>query len=116
MEIVKINYNKETIIIERRTKGECSMYEIIVMEADYEPWWQFDGWEDYVIETFQFDTALELEAHLQMLLRMYRQKYPNEECRNENFYAFWDENEQFFCDACDDDAQLYHGIIVRYEA
>ncbi|MEE1130628.1 MAG: DUF1033 family protein [Caryophanon sp.] len=89
------------------------MYEIIVMEADYEPWWQFDGWEDYVIKKFQFDTEFELEAHLQMLLRMYRQKYPNEECRNEIFYAFWDENEQFFCDACDDDAQLYHGIIIK---
>lgn len=89
------------------------MYELIVMEADYEPWWQFDGWEEYIIERFAFDTETELEAHLQLILDVYRTKYPNEECRQERFYAFWHEEEQFFCEACDDDAQLYHGIIVE---
>lgn len=89
------------------------MYELIVMEADYEPWWQFDGWEEYIIERFQFESEQELEQHLTLLLNVYRSKYPHEECRQNMFYAFWHDDEQFFCDACDDDAQLYHGIIVQ---
>ena len=28
------------------------------------------------------------------------------------FYAFWSEDEINFCDGCDEDLQLYHGVIL----
>ncbi|MER1988604.1 MAG: DUF1033 family protein [Solibacillus isronensis] len=88
------------------------MYKIIYMKADYEPWWQFDGWEEYIVSTEQYDTEHQFQMALNHLLAQFRNKYEFEAHKNERFYAFWSEDECEFCEACDDDAQIYHGIIV----
>lgn len=31
------------------------MYEVIYMKADYEPWWAFEGWEEFIMEKAEFD-------------------------------------------------------------
>lgn len=88
------------------------MYKIIYMKADYEPWWQFDGREEYIVSTEQYDTEHQFQMALNHLLAQFRNKYEFEAHKNERFYAFWSEDECEFCEACDDDAQIYHGIIV----
>lgn len=88
------------------------MYKIIYMKADYEPWWQFDGWEEYIVSSEQYDTEHQFQMALNHLLAQFRNKYEFEAHKNERFYAFWSEDECEFCEACDDDAQIYHGIIV----
>ena len=29
------------------------------MKADYEPWWQFEGWEEYVVTEVTYDNEQE---------------------------------------------------------
>lgn len=93
--------------------GGCSIYELIYMKADYEPWWQFDDWELNIVFSKQFENKEKLTNQLSELLNEFRKKYPHEESRDSMYYAFWSEDEKSFCDACDDDNQIYHGIIVR---
>jgi hypothetical protein len=31
------------------------------------------------------------------------------------FFAFWSENEKLSCEACSDDLQIFHGIILLFE-
>lgn len=88
------------------------MYKIIYMKADYEPWWQFEGWEEYIVSAEQYDTEQQFQIALNHLLAQFREKYEFEAHKKERFYAFWSEEECEFCEACDEDAQIYHGIIL----
>ncbi|WP_019415483.1 DUF1033 family protein [Paenisporosarcina sp. TG20] len=87
------------------------MNEIIYMKAGYEPWWMFPGWEKTIIEKHVFSSDMEALAHLELLLTKFRKAFPNEENQKGTCWAFWSEEEQEFCEACDDDLQTYHGIM-----
>lgn len=88
-------------------------YEIIYMKADFEPWWQFEGWEENIVEKTVYATKEDFEEALQHKLSIMRQRYPNERQKNDYYYAFWDENELEYCEGCDDDAQIFHGLITK---
>lgn len=87
------------------------MYEIIYMKANYEPWWQFDGWEKEIVSRKEFQTAQEAEAFLEEMKVSFAGRYPHQLSKGAAFIAFWTEDEQVFCEACDDDLQTYHGLI-----
>lgn len=89
------------------------MYKIIYIKADYEPWWQFDGWEQHIVSTEAFNCKQQFNAAFIKLLTKFREKYENEVCKHERYFAFWSEEECEFCEACDEDAQIYHGIIIQ---
>ena len=82
------------------------------MKADYEPWWMFEGWESNIVATSQFETEQELQKNLEATLNSFRQKYEHESSKNDKYYAFWTDDEREYCEACEDDIQIYHGIIV----
>lgn len=87
------------------------MYDVIYMKADYEPWWMFDGWEETICSRHTFESLQEAEAFLKVTLATFRQQYECEAVKKDCFYAFWSECEKVFCEGCDEDLQLYHGII-----
>ncbi|MGF9978088.1 DUF1033 family protein [Viridibacillus arvi] len=87
------------------------MYKIIYMKADYEPWWQFEGWEEHIIEENVFEIKEEAEHYLIKTLQIFKEKYEHDASKKERFWAFWSDDEVGFCEACDEDIQTYHGII-----
>ncbi|HEY4623541.1 DUF1033 family protein [Solibacillus sp. FSL R7-0668] len=89
------------------------MYKIIYMKADYEPWWQFEGWEAFIVSEQIFETAEQFQEAYEGILENFRQQYDNEATKDERYYAFWSDDECEYCEACDDEAQVYHGIIVE---
>jgi len=87
------------------------MNEIIYMKAGYEPWWMFAGWEKTIIEKHVFSTEAEAKSYLESMLNKFRSEYPHEANQKGTCWAFWSEDEQEFCEACDDDLQTYHGVL-----
>lgn len=87
------------------------MYKVIYMKADYEPWWQFDGWEEFIVKESSFQNKEEAQSFLESTLHSFEVKYGHQDHRKERFWAFWSDEEVAFCEACDDDIQTYHGII-----
>jgi hypothetical protein len=87
------------------------MNEIIYMKAGYEPWWMFSGWEEYIIEKQVFTSDKEACDYLESLLSKFRNMYPHEDNQKGACWAFWTEDEQEFCEACDDDLQTFHGVL-----
>ncbi|MBK3493888.1 DUF1033 family protein [Viridibacillus sp. YIM B01967] len=87
------------------------MYKIIYMKADYEPWWQFEGWEECIVEENTFQVKEEAERYLVETLQDFKEKYEHDANKKEHFWAFWSDDEIGFCEACDEDIQTYHGII-----
>ncbi|SOC23885.1 hypothetical protein SAMN05880501_11631 [Ureibacillus xyleni] len=89
------------------------MYKIIYMKADYEPWWKFEGWESTIVTENEYETKEEMDHALNNLLKEFRTRYDKEESREGKYYAFWTMDERMYCEACEDDIQIYHGIIVE---
>lgn len=88
------------------------MYEVIYMKAEYEPWWLFDGWEETIQKRIQCSSKLEADQVLTKLLTTFRCEYESEQVKDESFYAFWSSEERIFCEACDEDLQIFHGIFI----
>ena len=89
------------------------MYQIIYMKADYEPWWMFEGWEENIVKKSQFESELDFQKSLDETLTAFRKKYEHEQCKEGKYYAFWTDDEREYCEACEDDIQIYHGIIAE---
>ena len=85
------------------------------MKAEFEPWWMFDDWEEKVVTRHPFDNLTEAKKHLDSILAEFRLTYKNERMEKDCFFAFWSETEKVFCEACDDDLQIYHGLILLVE-
>ncbi|MFY0519881.1 DUF1033 family protein [Lysinibacillus sp. UGB7] len=94
------------------TRNGANMYTILYMKADYEPWWKFEGWEAFIQTQETFETKEQFEQALQEKLNSFRPVYEHEASKEGKYWAFWSEEESFYCEACDDDAQVYHGIIA----
>lgn len=87
------------------------MHEVIYMKAEFEPWWMFEEWEEKVVSRKTFVRKTEAEAYRHQLMEQLKRKYPQSEIREEAFAAFWREGEIEYCESCDDDMQMYHGIL-----
>ena len=85
------------------------------MKAEFEPWWMFDGWEENVLLRHAFEEIQEAKECLEETLATLREKYPNESIKKDCFFAFWTEDEKSFCEACDEDLQIYHGVLLLCE-
>ena len=87
------------------------MFEVIYMKADYEPWWLFEGWEQHIVDKYTFENEVDAQSFLNRKLKELRENFPQEKERDQKFWAFWSPKEVCFCESCDDDLQIYHGII-----
>ncbi|WJY28251.1 MULTISPECIES: DUF1033 family protein [Sporosarcina] len=88
------------------------MYEVIYMKADYEPWWMFDGWDEMVRSRRYFGELAEAAAYAHSLMEEMRPRFKKERSKHRTFTAFWNPGERTYCDGCDEDLQLYHGIFI----
>lgn len=93
-------------------KAGDNMYKIIYMKADYEPWWKFDDWETKIVNTYVYETEEEFKEGLDQLLTNFRNRYEHEKFRD-NMYAFWSDDEVEYCESCEEDVQIFHGIIIK---
>lgn len=91
------------------------MYKIIYMKADYEPWWKFEGWEEHIVSAESYVTFEECETALYSKLQLFRKQFPHERCKDRSYWAFWTEDEHIYCEGCDEEQQVYHGIILVSE-
>ncbi|MEG0685583.1 MAG: DUF1033 family protein, partial [Coprobacillus sp.] len=67
----------------------------------------------HIVSTQKFASEQQFNNAFTELISQFRQKYNNEASKHERYYAFWSEEECEFCEACDEDAQIYHGIIIQ---
>ena len=90
------------------------MYNLILMKAEYEPWWQFEDMEEKFTKVKTYSTIEEYEREGSKLLAKYRLVYKKEESRDGKYFAFWNEGELLYCEGCDEDLRIYYGIIFSH--
>ncbi|AXH99193.1 DUF1033 family protein [Sporosarcina sp. PTS2304] len=90
------------------------MYEVVYMKADFEPWWMFEEWREYSVTSKTFTDSQSMQEHLQQLIEEMLPQFDYYEHRKGCFHAFWSDSEKHYCEGCEGDSQIYHGIIVLF--
>ncbi|EGQ27803.1 DUF1033 family protein [Mammaliicoccus sciuri] len=88
------------------------MYEVVYMKADFEPWWMFEEWRDFTISAKTFPNKIEMQEYVSAMVIDMKTRYEHYETRKGCFHAFWSPSEKHYCDGCEGDLQIYHGLIV----
>jgi hypothetical protein len=88
------------------------MYQVMLTECEYEPWWFFEDWEDHVVQVKEFSSFEEAVQEFYRESQELSNKYPFQKTKNTYLTAYWNESEIHFCDNCDDDIQLFHGLLL----
>lgn len=87
------------------------MYEIIYVKSFAEPWWMLEGWEDDIVERHQFSSMECAEQCKEELSAKLQARFPLHQKRGEEFDVYWKQGDLEYCTDCDEDLQVYHGII-----
>ncbi|MEZ7173147.1 DUF1033 family protein [Sporosarcina sp. OR05] len=87
------------------------MYEVIYMKADYEPWWLFEDWKEKIQTRKVFTCKAEAKQYMDTVTMQFSGQFDHHEVRKECFFAFWSDEEKVYCEGCDDELQIFHGII-----
>ncbi|GKV65800.1 MULTISPECIES: DUF1033 family protein [Sporosarcina] len=90
------------------------MYEVVYMKADFEPWWMFEEWRDFTVSSETFLDEKDMQQYLNKVLTEMEQHFERYEARKGCFHAFWSASEKHYCDGCEGDLQIYHGIVVLH--
>ncbi|TYS82784.1 DUF1033 family protein [Rossellomorea aquimaris] len=86
-------------------------WKIVKMSGEAEPWWFFPDWKKDIKEELHYSTEKEAFEQYINLIEEYNKAFQHAK-HKKNTAAFWNEDEKVFCEACDDDLQLYHGLIL----
>lgn len=90
------------------------MYEVVYMKADFEPWWMFEEWRDFEISAETFSERELMDRHVRELIDEMQGRFEFHESRKGCFHAFWSTAEKHFCEGCEGDLQIYHGLVVLH--
>lgn len=88
------------------------MYQVIRTEGEYEPWWFFEDWMDFIVESTEYADFQEAVAAYEQAAEKLSEAYPFQKTKEVYLTAYWSDGEIRFCENCDDDVQLYHGLML----
>ncbi|MFB1080939.1 DUF1033 family protein [Jeotgalibacillus sp. JSM ZJ347] len=88
------------------------MWRIVQLKSDAEPWWFLEGWESDIVDEWTFDSKQKAFDFYRDKMDENLMRYKHVRVKRGNQAAFWNEDEYFFCDDCDEDLQVYHGFIL----
>lgn len=88
------------------------MYQVLIMKGEYEPWWFFEDWKSLVISQNVFPSFEEaLHAYHQHDGQL-SGEYPFKKTKNNYLTAFWSEEDSVYCESCEDEIQMYYGLLL----
>lgn len=87
-------------------------WEVIVMKGDSEPWWFFPEWRKDIIEQYTYsDSEAAIRQYLSLFQRL-KEEFEFVKVKKTSLAAFWNKDDISYCEHCDDDLQLYYGLLI----
>lgn len=88
------------------------MYQVIKMYGDLEPWWFLEGWKEDIVEVKEFDKFYDaLKYYKQAWFDLF-ERYPSFNSKSSVMTAFWNSEDQRWCEECVDYLQQYYSIAL----
>ena len=88
------------------------MYEVVIVKADYEGWWLFDGWQDDIINRHQFNDIAQMLSGYKAIIEQMKNDYSSYIQGKYDLCAFFNACEIEFCEECDEDVQIFYTPIM----
>lgn len=87
-------------------------WEVIVMKGESEPWWFFPEWRNAIIEMYTYSDSRAAIQKYRSLFYQLREEFDYVKVRKTSLAAFWNEEDVSYCEYCDDDLQLFYGLMI----
>ncbi|MFI8687346.1 DUF1033 family protein [Rossellomorea sp. NPDC077527] len=87
-------------------------WRVMTTKSDAEPWWFFEGWELDILKDWTLYSRQEAVALFLKEMKRLSDNFPKSRTKKFNSIAFWNPDEVDFCEACDDDLQVFYGLII----
>ena len=88
------------------------MYQVVKIYGDWEPWWSLENWQEDIIETKCFDDFEEARAFYHQECQTLKSYLPSCKCHDNFQAAFWNQEDQRWCEMCGSYLQQYHSIVI----
>lgn len=87
------------------------MHEIFYIKGFEEPWWMFEGWEEDIVDQKSFSEFEEARLYFEGMKKVLSGKFSSEKSKGQGAIAYWNEGDLAYCEDCDEDMQIYHGLL-----
>src|SRR5699024_11852439 len=74
------------------------MYEVVIVKADYEGWWLFEGWQDDIVERFPAKNQADLIKLYQKIVLEMKEKYTSYQEGKYHLIAFFNASGLEYCE------------------
>lgn len=88
------------------------MYHVVKMYGDCEPWWFLEGWEEDIVTNKEFEKYEEALSCYQREWVHLSEEFSQWENKAGMMTAFWDPEDQIWCEECDEYLQQYHSLML----
>lgn len=88
------------------------MYQVIKIYGENEPWWFFDDWEKDIVDKSEFEDFNQAKEYFAEMFCELKSQNDHLSEKPGFLIAFWREGNTHFCEECDDDVQLFHGLMM----
>lgn len=93
-------------------KEERVMYHVVKMYGDCEPWWFLEGWEEDIVTDKEFEHYEEALSYYQREWVYLSEEFSQWKNKSGMMTAFWDPEDQVWCEECDEYLQQYHSLML----
>ncbi|SJZ71519.1 hypothetical protein SAMN02745116_01235 [Pilibacter termitis] len=91
------------------------MYRVVEMFGDNEPWWFLEGWEEDIVQSSSFENLEDALCYYKKCWLEYRKKFDEVNSKRNFLAAFWSEDDERWCEECNDYLQQYHSLAILYD-
>ncbi|AZP05268.1 DUF1033 family protein [Jeotgalibaca ciconiae] len=91
------------------------MYQVFLTKGEYEPWWFFDDWKTLVIKKVDCSNFKEAHQVYEQYSSELSSRYPFQKNKTPFLKAYWCEEEMEYCESCEDDIQIFHGVMLLHD-
>lgn len=88
------------------------MYQVIQLYGDFEPWWFIEGWQEDIVQEWQYETLTEAKVVFRQKWEALQECLPVYHSRKDFLATFWDKREQHWCQECNEYLQRYHSLML----
>lgn len=88
------------------------MYHVVKMYGDCEPWWFIEGWEEDIVTDKEFEHYEEALSYYQREWVHLSEEFSQWKNKSGMMTAFWDPEDQVWCEECDEYLQQYHSLML----
>ncbi|WP_227395387.1 DUF1033 family protein [Jeotgalibacillus aurantiacus] len=90
------------------------MWRIIQLKSDAEPWWFLEGWEQDITQEWNTIEKSEAFEIFRNRTNELKQACKHVRVKRATQFAYWNDDDFFFCEDCDDDLQIYYGLLILH--